>query len=204
MADLPEEARRYKPENRERCRHSIASLIEPATRDDKKVVTVERVVQAGSKDRNATTTLLRLWREGKLSIADAWDDAPATPSAPAPPVPSDLGERVRAARTDGDREALLHELAALVADGALDPEQAAQIRAALAEARQAAEMKREAEPPQEDPTRLLLASELALLVARTVDRCVSPERRERIAAYVARELEQDLDEERNTDQGGAP
>jgi len=201
MAEIPQEIRKYTPENRERCRRAITAALEGALRADKKLIGVEKVMDAGARDRNATTTMLRLWRAGELSVADVWD----APKVDAPSLPADvprLGALVRAAKSDGDREELLHELAALVADGKVAPDEAAQIRAALAEARQAADAKRSNEPAPEDPHKLLLASPEAMLAARALDWFVDDGRRDRVLAFIAAELEADRAQHPNEDEGG--
>ena len=206
MAEIPQEVRKYTPENRERCRRGIATVIEQALRGDKKTIGVEKVMDAGSRDRNGTTAMLRLWRSGELSVADRWDDPP-----PAKPgvtggdedAASTLGGLVRAAKSDGDREELLHELAAQVADGNVAPDEAAQIRAALAEARQAADAKRANEPLPEDPTKLRLASLEAMNAAGAIDLFVDDTRRDRVLAFIAAELDADRMQNPNTDEGGA-
>lgn len=213
MADLPKEAARITGAVREKVRRAIVAVLEcEETRGSKRAISVAKVRAAGQCDNGAATDLLRLWRAGALSVADSWDDAPATGASS--PEAADLGERVRearaelermirAAKTDGDREQVAHEVMAQLAGGLIDHDTAKEIKGQLDAALKAAEAKRKAEPPPEDPTRLRLASELALKAAAAVDLVLDPGRRERIVAFIARELEQDMDEHPNTDQGGA-
>lgn len=212
MADLPTDALAYKPENREKIRRAIAAVVEKAVRDaGTKLISVERVKGAGASDQNATTKLLKLWREGALSVADSWDDRPSSSGGgegdagepDADKQRAELAKRIREAGTDGDREAVLHELAAMVAAGVIGHEAANSIRGATQEARHASGAKRANEPPPEDPTKLLLASPEAMEVARAMDLLVSDERFDRCCAFVAAEVEADLLESPNTDEGGA-
>lgn len=206
MAEIPKEALKFKGPTREKVRRAAARVLEcEETRSSTKAISVAKLRGAGCGDQNAATELLRLWRSGALSIVDSWDDpAPAsTGSADEPADPSSLGALVRAAKSDGDREELLHELAALVADGKVAPDEAAQIRAALAEARQAADAKRANEPPPEDPSKLRLASIEAMNAAAALDMMVDDARRDRLLALIAAELEADRVQHPNEDEGGA-
>ncbi len=194
-SDLPPELMKFKPENRERTRRAIAKVVEEAVRDaGTKLISVAKVRDAGAKDNNAAQECLKAWRAG-LSIAEPWIDPP-TPAKPgdlAPPAEarSLLAQRIRETQTDGQREAVMHELAALVLDGVVDPDEAREIRGPLQEARQAGEAKRANEPPPEDPTKLALCSLEAAQAARALDLFVGDERRDRIMAMIAAELEAD-------------
>lgn len=213
MAEIPKEAEKFKGPTREKVRRAIARVLEgEETRASTKAISVTKVRGAGAGDANATTELLRLWRAGALSVADSWDDAPAggasSPEAGAfaermAQARAELERMIRAAKTDGDREQVAHEVMAQLAGGLIDHDTAKEIKGQLDAALKAAEAKRKAEPPPEDPTRLRLASDLALKAAAAVDLVLDVGRRERIVAFIARELEQDLDEHPNTDQGGA-
>ncbi len=219
MIEIPKEARKFKPETRERVRRAIAQLLESEDhRGSKRLISVAKLVDAqGGGDRNATTTCLRLWRRGELSVADSWDDAPA----PSAGTVTDDGEdedgygygyggpraqlmaAIRAADTDGERGAVAQEAAALVAGGLLDKDSAQAIKGLLSDARASAVKARETEPPPEDPTRFLLASEEAMTAARAIDLMVDDERRDRVLALVAAELEADRVQHPNVDEGGA-
>lgn len=210
MDGIPQELRRYTPENRERCRRAIAAVIEPGVRGDKKAISVEKVLDAGAKDRNGTTTMLRLWRSGALSVAESWDDPPAPAASTASSTDGDqiepraqLAARIRAATTDGDRQEIVQEVAALVAAEVLDPDEAAQIKGAIAEARLSAEAKRVNEPPPEDPSKLRLASLEAMNAAAALDMFVDDARRDRVLALIAAELDADRLAHPNEDEGGA-
>lgn len=214
MAEIPKEALKFKGPTREKVRRALASVIEcDEHRASTKVVSVAKLRGAGAGDQNAATELLRLWRAGTLSIVDSWDDptpgsAPGTDEAAAEfarratAARAELERMIRAAKTDGDRELVAHEVMAQLAGGLIDHEIAKEIKGQLDAALKAAAAKRATEPPAEDPTKLALVSDLAMGVGRAVDLVVNDSRRERIAAFVARELEQDLDEERNVDAGG--
>ncbi len=198
--DLPAELKSYKSENRERARRAIASIVEDVVRKaGTEFISVEKVMRAGAKDRNGTTACLRAWRSGEVSVAETWADPPAgghprdsEDVAPPAEARSLLARRIREAKTDGDREGVMHELAALVADGIYEPDEAREIRGPLQEARQAAEAKRGNEPPPEDPTKLLLASPEAMMAARALDKLVSDERFDRLLAMIAAELDADV------------
>lgn len=201
MAGVPPEATKYKPENRERCRRVLVGTLEAALRNDKKVISVEKLVDAGARDRNATTTLLRLWRSGVLTVADSWGDEGPTAKGAAKPDDADedrarLMERIRAASSDRDREEIAHELAALVAGQAVAPDEAAQIRAALAEARNAAEKKRAVEPAPEVERAVLAGPEAYDLIA-AYEGIVSDQRRAEVLRYVLAQLEVDKAEHPN-------
>lgn len=212
MAEMPKELQKFKGPTREKIRRALAVVLEaPEVRSSTKAVSVTKLRGAGAGDANATTELLRAWRAGQLSVAESWDDATA-PS----PAGGEFDQRRDEARrtlegmireaamspTDGAREKISMEVMAQLAGGLIEEGVAKEIKGQLEAALKAAAAKRQSEPPAEDPTRLLLASELAMKVARVVDLVVSDPRRERIASFVARELEQDLDEERNLDAGG--
>ena len=189
MAEIPKEAEKFKGPTREKVRRAIARVLESEeTRASTKAISVTKVRGAGAGDANATTELLRLWRAGALSVADSWDDAPATGASS--PEASAFAERVREAQvtlermireaaanpTDGARERISMEVMAQLAGGLIDPDIAGEIKGQL---------------------------DAALKAAAAVDLVLDSGRRERIVAFIARELEQDLDEHPNTDQGGA-
>ncbi len=205
MVELPPELLVFKPDNRERTRRAISRVVESAVREaGTKFISVAKVRQAGAKDNNAAQECLKAWRAG-LSVAEPWTGRPEAPGPSAEtPVAGNRGElaqKIRDARTDGDRETLMHELAALVASGEVDPDEAREIRGPLQEARQAAEAKRGNEPPPEDPTKLVLSSPEAMLAARALDLFVSDERRDRMLAMIAAELEADRIEHPNQEGG---
>lgn len=198
---IPTEALTFKPATRENVRRALGKLLETEERrQDKQSISATKLRGMGSGDQNATTTLLRLWRAGELSIADSWADE--RPAASAPTSSGDarvqLAQQIRHATTDGEREALLHELAAIVAEGDMDADEAAQIKGAMTEARQAAEARRSNEPPPEDPTRLLLADSAAMEAARAIDLIEDESRRDRVLAFIAAELEADMAQNPNT------
>ncbi len=200
-APLPIEALTFKPATRENVRRALAKLLETEERrQDKKEISATKLRGAGSGDQNATTTLLRLWRAGELSIADSWggEERPTAGTSTGAQGRLDLAQRIRGATTDGERESLLHELAALVAIGDVDADEAAQIKGAMTEARQAAEARRSNEPPPEDPTRLLLADSAAMEAARAIDLIEDEARRDRVLAFIAAELEADMAANPNT------
>lgn len=208
MADIPKDLEKFKGPTREKVRRALVRVIETQElRASTKLVSIARVRGAGGGDQNCITECVRAWRAGALTVAEPWDDAPAKPVAagaePAEGHGRKLAEVVALARTDADREAALHLVAVQLADEVLDPARAREIRGALAEARQAAEAKREVEPPPEDPRKLLLASAEAMDAARALDLFVDDERRDRVLALIAAELEADRVANPNVDEGAA-
>lgn len=189
---------------RENVRRALAKVLEPLHRQDKKEISVTKLRGAGSGDQNATTTLLRLWRAGELSIAEPWTDAPASPGEGqgAADLRAELAARLRVAGTDADREAALLELAALVAAGSVDPDEANAIRGATQEARQAAEAKRSLEPPAAEAERFELVGEAEAQAALALFYMVSKERRARLLAMIEAELAADMAEHPNVDAMG--
>ena len=211
MQEMPASCAIYKGATREKVRRALVRVLEgDEQRVSTAVVTIRTLRQAGTSDQNCTAEMLRLWRAGSVSVVDSWDDPrrgelradpppvapPASPTSTARPG---LGARVRSARTDADREGILHELAALVAEGGIAPDEAAQVRAALAEARQAAEKSREVAPVPEEAERMLMVGEAEALAARSLFLMVSDERRARLFALVAAEALVDAAENPNVD-----
>lgn len=211
MTEIPQELRHIKGATLEKIRRAMVRVLEePETRESTKVITVDRVRGAGAGDQNASQKALKAWREGRLSVVDSWDTPP--PSAGKGTAAAEggdddqrarLAKRIRAAVTDGDREDIAQEVAALVAAEVLDPDEAAQIKGAVAEARLSADAKRKNEPPPEDPSKLRLASPQAMNAAAALDRIVDDARFDRVLAYIAAELEADMVQHPNTDEGGA-
>ncbi len=207
MPEIPAELRSYKPETREKIRRGLCSALEVAAREacgrKPALFSGESVRVAAGADSNACNRAFKAWKAGLLSVGESWagEESAKRPEPAQKADASGLGERVRVATTDGDREELLHELAALVADGQVDPVQAREIRGSLAEARQAADAKRANEPPPEDPRRMLLASPQAMDAARAIDRIVDDARFDRVLAFIAAEVEADKIQHPNTDEG---
>lgn len=182
MKEIPKEVASITGAVREKVRRAIARVLESEeTRGSKKVISVAKVRAAGQCDNHAATKLLSLWRAGALSIADSWEDPP--PDGASSPEAVVFAERLREAQvtlermireaaanpTDGARERISMEVMAQLAGGLIDPDIAGEIKGQLDAALKAGEAKRKAEPPPEDPTRLRLASELALKAATAVD-----------------------------------
>jgi hypothetical protein len=201
-ADIP-------PATRERVR---LALVELAKRQQK--LTIRGVRDEAMCDQNSVSKILRAYRAKRMPpLFQPWDEAADPPSedqakpgsgrSPATKIdPGSFAERVKEAKTDGDREQVALEAAAMVATGDLSPSASREIKGMLAEARQAAVKKRATEPPPEDPTKLLLASAEAMEAARAIDLIVDDARRERVLAIVAAELEADLVAVPNVDEGG--
>ena len=211
---FPEEARHISPESLDKALIAIGRLLEraPGARSSKRggPLTVAKVRKEAGVEIEAARFALAHWRAGDLDLEDRFDakPPPAAPAAPAgdqgDPNKPCLSTMIREAKTDGDREAVLTECAARVPDpnDPLDEKAANSIRALLDEARKAAHAKREVEPPPEDPTTFLLASEEAMQAARALDWMVDDDRRARVLTYIAEELEADRTEHPNIDSGG--
>lgn len=199
MAQIPKELERFPSASRERVRQAIARALEEPARGDKHAVRVTDVRSAAKCEMEAARQTLAAWREGKVSIADSWADAPA---GGAQDTLAELEARVREARSDADREALAHELAALLAGGRVAPDVAREIRGALSDARASAEKKREIEPPQAEAERLALVGERETKAALALFYMVSDQRRDRLLAMIEAELAADLAEHPNTDAMG--
>lgn len=210
MAEIPQELRHIKGATLEKIRRAIVRVLEAAeARESTKVITVDRVRGAGAGDQNATQKALKAWREARLSVADPWDSPAVTQASPGADVSDEaaarreLAARIRSATTDGDREDIAQEVAALVAAEVLEPEEASQIKSAVAEARLSADAKRRNEPPPEDPRKLRLASLEAMNAAGAIDMMVDDARRDRVLALIAAELDADRLAHPNEDEGGA-
>lgn len=210
MGEIPKELEKFKGPTREKVRHALLRTIETQElRESTKAVSIAKVRTNGGGDQNAITECLRAWRAGQLSIGEPWDTPqPRAAEAAAEEdereaAETKLAEMISAAATDGDREAVGLEVMRQLALGLISEKDGKALQALLGEIRQTAQKKRENEPPPEDPTRLLLASEVAMKAARAVDLMVSDARRERVLAFIAAELEGDAVEHPNVDRGGA-
>jgi len=210
MGEIPKILAKFKGATREKVRWALARVIETdELRHSTKLVSITKIRSAGGGDQNCITECLREWRAGRLSLSDSWDDG--APSAGTADEESARKAAARArlesmladARNDGDREMILHELSIQLAAELIEPDRAKVIQQALGEARQQAEKRRQNEAPPEDPTKLARASDLGMKAARAVDLILSDERRERVLASLAAELEADAIENPNVDRGGA-
>lgn len=209
------------PGDRERIRIAIWEQILVALEGTKlaPLVNVARTRELARIDQRKAAKVVRDWKAGRAqSLLVGWGAADSRPSAareavtepgdedesgePGEPCESQpLAGLLRRAITDGDRERAALELAAQVASGEVTDSQARAIQSALGEARHAAQKKRENEPPPEDPTKFLLASAEAMKAARAIDWIVDDERRDRVLAIVAAELEADVVACPNVDEG---
>lgn len=210
MGEIPKELEKFKGPTREKVRHALLRTIETQElRESTKAVSIAKVRTNGGGDQNAITECLRAWRAGQLSMAEPWD-APAVSAADAvaeederEAARTQLAGMIERAATDGDRESVGLEIMRQLALGLIGEKDGKALQALLGEVRQTAQKKRENEPPPEDPTRLLLASELGMKAARAVDLMVSDARRDRVLAFIAAELDADAIECPNVDRGGA-
>lgn len=207
MAEIPQEARMFKGATRERVRRALASIVEPELRDDKKALSVAKLRGAGSGDQNASTTLLRLWRAGQLSLADSWDDPPPPP-APARSAKADadegrgedLAQLVRGAQTHDDLLAAGKAVALQVIDG-MDPDVAARLTQLLTEMRQS--VKGRALEPKEVAEAVLPVTEEAAPLLEAFEGITDDERRARVLEWVQEQAEEDRRARPSLDTGGA-
>lgn len=207
MAELPQEARLFKGPTRERARRALVAAIEGALRDDKKIVSVQKLKAAGSKDQNCTTTMLRLWRGG-LSMADSWDDPATVPSVPAPPPrdgsrDEEAGELVgliQAAQTHDDLLAAGKAVALELLNG-LDEKVAARLTGLLTEMRQS--VKGRAQEPKDVVEAVLPVTEEARPLVEAFEGIADDERRAQVLAWVLERAEEDRRERPSLDTGGA-
>lgn len=211
MGGIPKELAKFKGITREKARHALVRTIETQElRESTKLVSIAKLRTNGGGDQNCITECLRAWRAGLLSFGDSWGDE--APSAGAVAAEEDereaarekLAEMITTAATDGDREAVGLEIMRQLTLGLIGEKDGKVLQGLLGEVRQTAQKKRENEPPPEDPTRLLLASEEGMKAARAIDLMVSDERRERVLGFLAAELLADAAEHPNVDCGGSP
>jgi hypothetical protein len=208
MSQLPAKMLAYGPEVREQARRAIAKVCEDVIREaGKKYITVEKVKAAGSRSQNGTNTMLGLWRTGEVSVADSWGDPPK-PAEPAAAEKSaarsdELLSKIEAAENPRAISEVAREVMRLVARGDLEAGDGRVILDAAREQRNGLEQARELEPPPEDPRKLLLAGASAMDAARALDRFVDLERRDRVLAFIAAEVEADRISHPNEDEGGA-
>lgn len=200
---LPEEVAALPSYLRERLRLALIELTGQGV-----PVTGPALRKAAQCQADAAAIAVRAWKAGRMPpLHQPWDDAPPA-AAPAPAGAgadvAALAARIRDATTDGERERISTEVAALALQALVPPGVAREVRGLLAEARQQAGSRREHEPAPEDPRRLLLVSPEAAEAARVLDLLVSDERRTRLLALLAEELEADVREHPNPDMAPDP
>jgi hypothetical protein len=206
MAEIPQEARIFKGATRERVRRALVNALEGETREDKKIVSVAKLRSAGSGDQNATTTLLRCWRAGQLSVADSWDD-PAPPPAPVaapPPRPDEddgLAARVRGAQTHDDLLAAGKAIALELLRGGIDEDMADSLKQLLTEMRQS--VKGRALEPKEVVENVLPVTEEAAPLVEAFEAITDDDTRARLLELVQAAVEEDRRRRPALDTGGA-
>ncbi|MCO5166599.1 MAG: helix-turn-helix domain-containing protein [Planctomycetes bacterium] len=109
-----------------------------------------------------------------------------------------LDQKIRDARGFDDLARINHEVAALIASGALLPSRGQAIQRLMAEARQNLVAQQQAVPEQAS-TQVFLCTEEGGLLLRMFEGIVSDARRERIMALVRDQAEADLVENPNVD-----
>lgn len=113
-----------------------------------------------------------------------------------------LGDKIRAAKSHDDLANLSQEVGALVGSGSLSTARSHAIRGLLAEARHNMKEHRSAEG-EEEPERLLLATEEGAEMLRVFEGICSDERRTQVMAYLLAEAEVDLQEYPDVDTAAA-
>lgn len=190
------------PERREQIREAVAALEKTGSR-----VSVRAVKKIAKGDSNALALVLRAYREGLLDSSKSW--GVELDQAQNGQPPSDQGAdveqliaRVRTAAGPGDLVEVSRLALELSAAGTISEARARVIRDLAQEQRRAMADARLVEPPPEDPSRYLLASEEAMQAARALDWMVCDDRRARVLTYIAEELELDRIEHPSADEGG--
>lgn len=166
------------PETRERVRKAIRQLDASGA-----PLTVRAVSRAAQARVQAAGFLLRLQRQGHLSLDVAWDGTL---------VPEDLDRRIQAATSDADRAQLCNDLALALHQGLVEPTVARAMGAMLAEARQSDRAARESAEGDDRHQPIYLLSRGAIAVARVYDLIVDPALREQVRTYVLEAGERDV------------
>jgi hypothetical protein len=202
-AEIPAEFLIFKPATRERVRRALASVVEESCRSSKDVVSITKVRGAGSGDQNATTALLRGWREGKLSLAESWEGPATAPAAQSKFVSeggSDLAELVRNAQTHDDLLAAGKAVALQLLEG-LDPERAGALKSLLTEMRQS--VKGRVLEPKEVVESILPCTDEAFPLVEAFEGIEDDDARAEVLAFAQERLEADRMKRPSLDTGGA-
>ncbi|HBP23444.1 MAG TPA: hypothetical protein DEA08_37410 [Planctomycetes bacterium] len=167
-------------EQRERVRLAIVELSQA---DEKvQVRTVQRRAKVATR---FVTVLLRALRAGYLSLDLPWDGSTA---------PLDLEGAIRSASNHRDRTRIHQEVAARVAAGSLSPTVAKTIQDSLSAARLSAKAAQDLGGSASVNEPILLLDRSTYLLAKVINRVVSPEILEEIVAFVTEAGERDLRE----------
>ena len=153
-------------------------------------VTREALRLRAGVDGRACSWALSAWRAGDVDLDDRSDERRASDKDAAR---ERFAARVEGARTDEERAALQHELAALVARGVLSASEGQVIRASLASAGTHDRAAREAPDPEAKLSRVYASAD-AYAIVRAVDGIVSDERRAALLQHVVDVYLEDLEE----------
>lgn len=209
MPEIPKELRHIKLETLEKIRRGAVRALEAATRERKDVITADAVRAEAGANANTCSAVMRLWRAGEVSFAEPFVEAAAPGSAREDEddkAGPELARQVRAATSVEDLAKVAQEVTALVADERISIELSRALKDMIQEARIGRlTWAREpgAQVETDDERRMIMASVEAVQLARALDYMVDDARRTRVQEFVARELEQDMLEHPNVDQGGA-
>lgn len=198
---LPLEALAVPEEGREKIRAALLELRRAGAD-----VTLSAVQRTSGVKRAHVSVMVGLHRKG-LTIDAPWTDAPPAPTPAPSAATGDLElEALALAIEAADSAKLLSEAAGKVArfalQGRLDPAIARVLRDLIQERRRGVADARQAEPPEPDEHRMLLASAEAVQVARAFDYLCNGWRRRWVEEALAAHLNADLLDFPNLDGGG--
>lgn len=208
MGEIPQFLLKFKGSTREKVRAALVRVVESAEvqhasgkqlktttlRESTKLISVTKVRSAGGGDQNAITECLREWRAGRLSLGESWGDEQERPSGGPQDAQagSELGERLRAAKTDAERRDVIHEAMAMAADGRITDKLLQALTSALNAARLSDQAARSVEPEELD--QLLPATAEAVGLVQAYEGITSDVRRNLVAEFVAEQLAKDMAE----------
>jgi len=171
---------RVAPHLRERIRLAIRELHDAGER-----ISIRRVREQSGGSNDHVSLLLRAAREGFLSIHHPWDGRlPAL----------DLEQEIRTISSHEDRTRIHQEIAAQLAAGTLTPQIAKALQDSLSAARLSAKAASEDGFSQGDTDPVHLVDHSTFLLARVVNRIVSPKILDEVMAFVLQAAERDLEE----------
>jgi hypothetical protein len=165
----------------------LTLMIEHA-KSDKRLLGQAKVRELAKMSLARVGPVVAAYRGGEMpDICHSWDDIVLQDKEDPRAV---LAEGIMAAESDEERERVAHDMARLIALGKLGADDAKEIRAALAEARQSAKAKRD--QPVEDPERVYLVSPDGALLIKAFERICGEDRRDKVLQLAQELLEEDL------------
>lgn len=168
------------PHLRERIRVAICELHAEGER-----LSVRQVRERSHGTQNHVSLLLRAARAGFLSIYHPWDGRlPAL----------ELEQAIRTISSHEDRTRIHQEIAAQLAAGTLTPQVAKALQDSLSAARLSAKAASEEDFGRGDHDPVYLLDHSTFLLARVVNRIVSPKILDEVQAFVLAAADRDLEE----------